>query len=794
MASRPGTVPQLDTNQTNRTIPAPTKVTDGYVLNDTFPSPNANYLFGWAGDWLTWLDERTEDGTTPTTDFTLRGLDALTVTGDGGVLTLKGGDGGATSGNGGDILLLPGDVTSGTRGGVSVNDSRYWADVEIHPKTNGRVDVAFIGDNASTSYTELGFMSENGGSYYSEWYVGSQGYQNSVNPGVFYLVHQRNIAGTNIGKTVLNVSDTDVVSWLTDEMRINYEGGVQTDVTLFCDNNTASYNEIGFVSRSGSANYASWYVGAQGYQATINPGTFFIFHNKNVAGATVNSTPFYIGNDDKIGIGGVTTPLGDVHMQTSSIGAWTPNTAYDDLIIENDGWAGISIAHKTDQGGTIAFCTTAGNNRASLEYDSTNDDVYLWHNSGRFLSLDATGVGVNTTTPEGPLHVSDGDLSMTAISSIAVFERNGNCYISLLSPDASERGIFFGEPSSNIAGSIIYNDSATPDGIQFRVNGNQTVAQITAAGDFGIGTGPSAKLHVRGTNATRVRVEDIGTSGANTPGFMMYNETSFEGGLIYVEARDRVEILSAADGTYGAICIDSTNGNVGIGLTTTDPDTILHLKSTAPDITYEDTSGGDKFLAGNNNGTFRIRNVTDTRTDFSIDGDGVSSFANGVIITPTSGNIDGLAVTGYGTGIGVDATGGATSGSIGVKGTAGNTDGYGVYGVTVAGYALYGDGGTTGRGVYALGGSGGGDAVTGISYGGSTAVKGSALASGPGVEGYSASGYALSAGTNATRAPLHLGTQSSAPTVGALGDFYVNSGSYKLYFHNGTDWQEVAFV
>lgn len=62
MPNKPTTVPTLDTNQTNRTIPAPTKVTDGYVLNDLLPAANLNYLVGWAGDWLTWLDGTFNDG------------------------------------------------------------------------------------------------------------------------------------------------------------------------------------------------------------------------------------------------------------------------------------------------------------------------------------------------------------------------------------------------------------------------------------------------------------------------------------------------------------------------------------------------------------------------------------------------------------------------------------------------------------------------------------------------------------------------------------------------------------
>lgn len=62
MPNKPTTVPQLDTNSTNRTIPAPSKVTDGYVTNDILPSANANYLWGWAGDWFGWLNSTFGDG------------------------------------------------------------------------------------------------------------------------------------------------------------------------------------------------------------------------------------------------------------------------------------------------------------------------------------------------------------------------------------------------------------------------------------------------------------------------------------------------------------------------------------------------------------------------------------------------------------------------------------------------------------------------------------------------------------------------------------------------------------
>lgn len=74
MTARPGTVPLLDTNSTNRTIPAGGVITDGYLLNGILPAANMNFLVGGAGDWLEWLDERSADGGVSAQDLTLQGV------------------------------------------------------------------------------------------------------------------------------------------------------------------------------------------------------------------------------------------------------------------------------------------------------------------------------------------------------------------------------------------------------------------------------------------------------------------------------------------------------------------------------------------------------------------------------------------------------------------------------------------------------------------------------------------------------------------------------------------------
>jgi hypothetical protein len=115
--------------------------------------------------------------------------------------------------------------------------------------------------------------------------------------------------------------------------------------------------------------------------------------------------------------------------------------------------------------------------------DSTDLD-FISTGINQFLVRASGGVGIGTTAPEAPLHVyesSAGNITANT-SSLAVFERSTTCYISILSPDASARGILFGEPSSTSAGGLIFNGSVT-DGLDFRT-GNSSRMTLDAVGNL----------------------------------------------------------------------------------------------------------------------------------------------------------------------------------------------------------------------------------------------------------------------------------------------------------------------
>jgi len=121
------------------------------------------------------------------------------------------------------------------------------------------------------------------------------------------------------------------------------------------------------------------------------------------------------------------------------------------------------------------------------------------------MSLNEAGtVGIGTTTHEAPLHVVEGSAgTITALTdSSLVLERSARNYLNILSPDDNESAVLFGQPTlGNAAGGIVWDNSGTPDGLQFRTNGNSTKMVIGSSGNVGIGTtSPSARLHVAGAS------------------------------------------------------------------------------------------------------------------------------------------------------------------------------------------------------------------------------------------------------------------------------------------------------
>ncbi|MEO8772684.1 MAG: hypothetical protein ABI402_21490 [Ferruginibacter sp.] len=191
----------------------------------------------------------------------------------------------------------------------------------------------------------------------------------------------------------------------------------------------------------------------------------------------------------------------------------------------------------------------------------------------------AQNVGIGTTTPLSTLHVYNGASGATPFtsSSLAV-ESGGYTYINILSPAANEGAVLFGQPGSAANGSVMYNNGGTPNGFQFRNNGNQTRMVINNAGNVGIGT------------TTPGNLLEIKNNGATTPGLRINNTTAtWQLGVGINTANDA--LFGIYNSSAGNAFVINSSGNVGIG--TTSPGNLLEIKNsgaTAPGLRINNTT------------------------------------------------------------------------------------------------------------------------------------------------------------------------------------------------------------
>lgn len=158
------------------------------------------------------------------------------------------------------------------------------------------------------------------------------------------------------------------------------------------------------------------------------------------------------------------------------------------------------------------------------------------------LVVDNAGnVGIGAFSPAQHLHVSNGSSGGAPQSGAELLvEDNASCYVNIMAPDASEKGISFGSPANSVHGGIYY---ANAGGLSLRTNGNLARMTLDAEGDVGIGTAaPDHPLHVvSGVEKTLV-VENTGneinanaifaTCASSTAGMAIRGEATAATGFV----------------------------------------------------------------------------------------------------------------------------------------------------------------------------------------------------------------------------------------------------------------------
>lgn len=205
-----------------------------------------------------------------------------------------------------------------------------------------------------------------------------------------------------------------------------------------------------------------------------------------------------IRGDGKTHFGGA-APQGTVHIETSSAGAITPNTSYDDLVIENSADGGINILVGTTSNGGVYIGDSGGASQGYLDYDNNTDGWVVGSNNTDRMHI-ITGMYMQGATG-GDQGAGTGNFTALYVNGVAVSandplqlsDNNATTPTYSFSSD-TDTGWFLTTTatlSASAAGTERFRVSDTavscyePLNVNISTNG-QTVATFTQAGTTGL--------------------------------------------------------------------------------------------------------------------------------------------------------------------------------------------------------------------------------------------------------------------------------------------------------------------
>ena len=298
---------------------------------------------------------------------------------------------------------------------------------------------------------------------------------------------------------------------------------------------------------------------------------------------------------------------GNVLLQPTGnvgIGTTTPsqkldvagNAIFRGDIVSRDAYPSIYVDHSgTVMGGIRADAT----NKLELKTLTTAPIVFQVNSSEKMRILDNGNVGIGTTNPSAPLHVSKGtgNTYPTPSTNADVFiveNKNSGAGVgggmTIFADNGATGNIYFGDEQSNqVAGITCDNFSGQTD-LFFTTNGNNERLRIKGNGNVGIGTtAPTQKTVISSDgnlslDSSTVTNATLLLSNSDVAYGTYFGSTPTGAGLI--QQRRNASLV------YYPLSLNPYGGNIGIGTTTPD----YHLQvtggiSAGGKVTYTKSAG-----------------------------------------------------------------------------------------------------------------------------------------------------------------------------------------------------------
>jgi hypothetical protein len=244
---------------------------------------------------------------------------------------------------------------------------------------------------------------------------------------------------------------------------------------------------------------------------------------------------FVDGGNDRVGF--ITTPdLGNVHIRIDDTGASSSNDA-DELVLEKNGAAGLSILSANDSQGNIFFGDDGDNDIGRIIYNHNNNRMSFRTNATEALAIDSTGAITKPLQPAFHAKLSSNmqDMSTGAVDiafATEVFDQNADYNTSNYTFTAPVQGRYFFQVNLELT-----NIDNANDYMRFKIiTSNRTIYQgiwapdkvfssdggyysMHASGLFDMDASDTCKMQYQ-LNAGAAQTDTLGEANCTFTGFL----------------------------------------------------------------------------------------------------------------------------------------------------------------------------------------------------------------------------------------------------------------------------------